>query len=381
MEARTVRGRDASMSTTSTTQLAASCETTLISTASSLPVGNQFFAYPIEAPPDIVSGIISERQIGYLAADWCLGKTPVFQQLALCVAKGIPFLGQETIKRPVVILDAETPYEDYRPSIERIATRLEVAVDDVNLHPFLRHGHEHDADSKAFRAVIGNQSKVESFLREQLTKYQNPLVLIDPLMEIIPYKENEAESAMRVYNVLRSILGEYPDAAFLFTLHLRKGYAIPDTKSRSSWHALLNNPREWFKEVAGSNKLGAHADVRLGMTATSSSEAQMIINGFKRGKEAAFLCFEKAVDDRGEYDGFIVSRLPDSARMKLTSQQETEISKLPHRFRFSEVADKDIPHSSLARLLKAGQKAGRAFKASDGFWNISHTSASREDGS
>ncbi len=107
----------------------------------------------------------------------------------------------------------------------------------------------------------------------------------------------------------------------------------------------------------------------------------MIINGFKRGKEAAFLCFEKAVDDRGEYDGFIVSGLPDNAKVKLTSQQEREISKLPHRFRFSEVADKVIPHSSLARILKAGQKAGRAFKDADGIWNISETSAARDYGS
>lgn len=359
-------------------QVAAPCGTDVISGPSSLRAANQFFSYPVEAPPDIVSGIISERQIGYLAADWCLGKTPVFQQLALCVAKGIPFLGQETNKRPVVILDAETPYEDYRPSIERIAKRLGVAVDDVNLHPFLRHGHEQDADSKDFRAVIGSQPKVESFLRDQLAKYQNPLVLIDPLLEIIPYKENEAESAMKVYNALRSILGDYADAAFLFTLHLRKGYATPDTKSRSSSHTLLNNPREWFKEVAGSNKLGAHADVRLGMTATSNTEVQMIINGFKRGKEAAFLCFEKAVDGQGEYDGFIVSKLPANANMKLSSQQETELSKLPCRFRFSEVADKVIAHSSLARLLKAGQKAGRAFKDADGCWNISQASGGWE---
>src|ERR1700722_7259212 len=82
---------------------------------------NPFFSYPLEPSLDIVAGIISERQVGYLAADWCLGKTPVFQQLALCVVKGIPFLGLETSKRPVIILDAETPYEDYRPSIERIA--------------------------------------------------------------------------------------------------------------------------------------------------------------------------------------------------------------------------------------------------------------------
>ena len=136
------------MSTTPTIQVALPDGINLISAPSSLPVANQFFSYPVDAPPDIVSGVISERQIGYLAADWCLGKTPVFQQLALCVAKGIPFLGQETAKRPVVILDAETPYEDYRPSIERIAKRLEVAVDDVNLHPFLRYGHEKDCTSK-----------------------------------------------------------------------------------------------------------------------------------------------------------------------------------------------------------------------------------------
>src|SRR6266446_5016630 len=170
METIAVQGGGAIMSAIPTIQVTAPC-----GGPSSLAVANQFFSYPIEAPPDIVSGIISERQIGYLAADWCLGKTPVFQQLALCVAKGIPFLGQETTKRPVVILDAETPYEDYRPSIERIAKRLEVAVDDVNLHIFLRHGHEHDANSKDFRALIGNLSKVESFLREQLAKYQNPL--------------------------------------------------------------------------------------------------------------------------------------------------------------------------------------------------------------
>lgn len=187
----------------------------------------------------------------------------------------------------------------------------------------------------------------------------------------MPYKENEAESAMRVYNVLRGILGDYRAAAFLFTLHLRKGEAAANGKSPSRWEMLLNNPRQWFKEVAGSNKLGAHADVRLGMTATTPDEAQMIINGFKRGKEAAFLCFNKSVGDRGEYDGFVTSRLPEGARLRLTPEQENELAKLPLRFRYSEVADKVLPHSSFARLLKVGQKAGRAFRDSEGFWNIS----------
>ena len=346
-----------------------------------LPPANPFFNYPLEAPPDVVSGLISERQIGYLAADWCLGKTPLFQQLALSVAKGDPFLGQESTQRPVIVLDAETPYEDYRPSIERIAKRLEVKVDDVNLRIFLRHGHEKDKDSEYFRQLLGNVPKVEALLRSQLESSPNALVLIDPLLEIMPYKENEAESAMRVYNVLRGILGDYRAAAFLFTLHLRKGEAAANGKSPSRWEMLLNNQRQWFKEVAGSNKLGAHADVRLGMTATSADEAQMIVSGFKRGKDAALLCFEKSVDERGEYNGFVPAQLPPGSKFTLNHEQEREIRKLPPRFRFADVADKLIPHSSLARLLKAAQRAGRAFKDAEGYWNIPGVGEGRECGS
>jgi hypothetical protein len=345
-----------------------------------VPIANEFFGYSLQTPPDIVSGIISERQIGYLAADWCLGKTPVFQQLALSVVKGIPFLGQETTQRPVIILDAETPYEDYRPSIERIAKRLDVAVDDANLRPFLRHGHEKDPESRRFREVVGNAAKVKEFLQGELEVHPDALVLIDPLLEIMPYRENEAESAMKAYNALRSMFGEYPSAAFFVTLHLRKGDTHPDRTGASTWQTLLNNPRAWFKEVAGSNKLGAHADARLGMTATSGEEQQMIVSGFKRGKDAALLCFDKSVDEQGEYNGFVMSRIPDGAKVKLTPDQEKDLAKLPRSFRFGEVADKVLPHSTLGRLLKSAQKAGRIFKNEKGDWSKSGDDT-REDGS
>lgn len=102
-----------------------------MSTQSPLASANAFFAHSLEAAPDVVTGILGERQIGYLAGDWSLGKTPLLQELSLSVAAGIPFLGRETSRRPVLVFDAETPYEDYRPSLERIAARLRIEPNDL----------------------------------------------------------------------------------------------------------------------------------------------------------------------------------------------------------------------------------------------------------
>lgn len=202
--------------------------------------------------------------------------------------------------------------------------------------------------------------------------------MIDPLMEVIPYNEKDPLSAIAVYRALRSILGDFRRASFLSSLHLRKGNSQENSwppTNPTSYRVLLNNPREWFKEVAGTNKIGAHADVRLGMAATSPDEHQFVINGFRRGKALTPICFEKSLNQEQEYDGFTMSQLPEGAIVALGSEQIEKLRKLPSRFRFGEVADKQMPRATLHRLLVAAQKAGRAFKESDGGWRLEVPSA------
>lgn len=93
---------------------------------------NTFFDHELAPPVEVWEGTLQEGQISFLAGDYALAKTPFSQQLALSVAAGLPFLGRRTTKRPVIVLDAESTYGDYRPNIERIAHRLELSPDHIS---------------------------------------------------------------------------------------------------------------------------------------------------------------------------------------------------------------------------------------------------------
>lgn len=70
---------------------------------------NRFFAYSTKEAAFVVDALLRAQQIGSLTADRNLGKTPVLQQLTICVGAGLPFLDRATTKRPVIVLDGETP--------------------------------------------------------------------------------------------------------------------------------------------------------------------------------------------------------------------------------------------------------------------------------
>ena len=337
---------------------------------------NPFFAHSTEEAPFVVDGLLRGQQIGSLTADWNLGKTPALQQLAICAGAGLPFLGRATTRRPVIVLDGETPYLDYRTNFERIAQRLSIGSCDVaNLRFFLRYGHKGDANAEAFRAVIGRSKEAGAFIKEQLKHFPNALVIIDPLMEIIPFKETDPFAALSIFHQLREILADFPHAAILFTLHLRKGADDPKNlmNSASSGKVLLQNPRRWFKEVAGTNKIGAHADVRLGMCAVTGDEQHLVLKGFTRGKDAPVVSFVRTINVDGEYDGFVEHPLPKDVLVDLSEEQKKQLAKLPFPFHFNEIADKEggMPRASLHRLLKAAQSAGYAHKDQHQVWNRS----------
>jgi hypothetical protein len=271
----------------------------------------------------------------------------------------------------VLVLDGETPYADYRINLERIAKRLGTSASGIaNVNPFLRYGAEGDERSEAFRKVICNQEKAVEYIRQQLTTWPNALVIIDPLLEIIPFKETDTMAALKIYHALRGILADFPHASILFTLHLRKGDDNGDAGSASSAIVLLNNPRRWFKEVSGTNKIGAHADVRLGMCAVAGDEQHLVIKGFRRGKDVPIISFTKSVNGLGEYDGFCESPIPGGVLAGLKPDQISKLKALPFPFRFEEVADQQMPRATLHRLLKAAQAGGCAHKDETGLWQL-----------
>jgi hypothetical protein len=241
----------------------------------------------------------------------------------------------------------------------------------ANLKLFLRYGAVGDPYSEAFRAVIGDVKKTCAFIREQLKQFPDALVIIDPLLEIIPFKETDPFAPLQVYHQLRGILADFPHAAILFTLHLRKGSDDAKGKEQSSGTVLLNNPRRWFKEVSGTNKIGAHADVRLGMCAVTGDEQHLVIKGFRRGKDAPTLSFVRSLDTHGEYDGFVEQPLPKDLVNDLTATQKDQLSKLRFPFHFNEVADQDggMPRASLHRLLSAALNAGYVHKDQHKVWH------------
>ena len=60
-----------------------------------------------EAIPDVVEGIIIEGETNNLFGDGGQGKSTVANFLGLCLSQGVPFLGRETLKGEVLMLDWE----------------------------------------------------------------------------------------------------------------------------------------------------------------------------------------------------------------------------------------------------------------------------------
>lgn len=316
-----------------------------------------FFEGPNKRPPEVVEGILREGQIAAFGGTYGVGKSPFLDHLAVCVAKGKRFCSRETSRRRVIIFDLENDGDVWRGNIQRISQKLGVRLPRVpdDLDVYLAHDRTQSKRRRLSAFDIDDSDRIK-LLESRLKKAPDSLVIIDPVELFFDFDKLKGRDVLRLYKRFRALSVDYPCAAFLLTFNLRKR----DRRTRRA--NLLQEPRDWLDEVAGSMDIMNRSDVRIGMD--FYDEDIRIINGVRRNEDFDPLLI-KPVGEPKALAGFRRVKPGElNLARALTPRQREQWGVLPDRFRFEAVADKLVPRASLYRLINRA-KSLRLLKQDD----------------
>jgi DNA-binding HxlR family transcriptional regulator len=125
-------------------------------------------AEPEEAVAWLVEGLLPSGGVSLLAAKPKVGKSTTARCLALCVARGAPFLGRATVQGPVVYLALEEKRAEVAKHFRRLGA---TEADPIHIHV----GAAPEAALEALAAVID--------------EYYPALVIVDPLLRLVRVRD------------------------------------------------------------------------------------------------------------------------------------------------------------------------------------------------
>lgn len=274
----------------------------------------------------LIEGLVPRQTIGIIVGDSGVGKSPLLYQAAVCVAAGIPFLGNVVSQGRVLYLDFENGLQQVHDLIFGLARY--VGLQDVPRQLLTWNYHDSTPDWKA------------SSLKKMVDEIEPAWIIIDSLSEFVPAAEEKPSVATNVYKTLRRIIREYP-VSFTVVHHLRKqSYRRNETPP-----PLQEHPYDWFLQARGSRALINGCDVRIGIDGFNKTgemttvngrpvEVAAVLAGFSRvrGKFPP-LYLARAVDDDGAPLGY--ERL-SGVNLLFNSEQEQAFHRLSTTFRFKE---------------------------------------------
>ena len=308
-------------------------------------------------PPDIVEGIVREGQLVTLAGSYSVGKSPLLQELAVCIINGIPFFGRKVLKRPVVYFDMENAGYAIEQNMRNICDRrgLDYPTVPDELEPYFLHGGTHSDSGSEQLIQLMKLKEVKDcllFLVEILSRKPNAFIIIDPFEMFFKIDTIRKIPILELYGDLREQLARFPQAAMNFTFNLRK--ADRQTKKPD----LLRAPRPWMEEVCGSLDIINRADVRIGMDFLADEEDMRAINGVRRGENFEPMVV-KSVGEPGSLSGFtLCTGVETDLLSALSLKQKQYWEALPASFTMEEVRDVIVPHSALYRLIEKAKSLG-----------------------
>lgn len=298
-------------------------------------------------PKEIVEGLVREGQLSICAGVFGVGKSPLVTDLGVHVATGTPWCGRSVLRRPVIILDFETPSAVYRQNVRRIVDRAGIErPSERALMILLQH-------SNSIPRFGGSQWRAPvRFVRNLLLNRPNALLIVDPIELLIRFDKVNGVQVLRAYSYLRQVLLEFPEAALLGTFNLRKSDRRADPPN------LLTSPRDWLEEIAGSIELLNRSDVRLGFAFHPEDPDIRVLSGIRRGEDMHPILLRQA-GVAPDYAGFeLAVPCDEDFTQALTSRQREQWRDLPDSFRFDEAADKIVPRASLYRLVQRTRSLG-----------------------
>lgn len=310
-------------------------------------------------PNPIVEDMLMEGTVNLLIGDSGLGKTPLLEQLAICVATGIPFLGLQTTQGKVLFCDAESAGSHFVGYIK-------------SLEQFL--------GAETARGAIGyymsnftvvQEAPVTDFevrLAEKAELFQPKLIIVDCLRPFWPDAETKSDIAARVIRNLRQMATKL-GCAVVIVHHRRK-----DARPQKGVDApnLEQNHREWLNEAAGTRSLINQTDCRLGIDIAKGSgadypEETYCIAGFSKHEgDILPFYFSRVYDENGRPRGYA------SATPGLNPEQARIFNALGPKYGFSDVfaLKGGKSRKTTAQLLKLYVMAGLAH--GKGFGNQRH---------
>lgn len=327
-----------------------------------IPTNNSdFFAEFPQPKGEIVEGLFRPGQLVVLGGAFGLGKTPLLQDWIVHLVHGLSWCDRRVSQRHVILLDLESNSDLYRESMLRISQRLGVRPPSPGQWiPYFEHASASSLGTKVLLDVLRkSRDKKFEFLKLELTKHPDTIVIIDPFDMFFQVDMCKAVDVMKVYSELRLLLAQFPESCFLLVCNLRKR----DRKHGSP--SLLSDARDWLEEIGGSIAILARADVRLGFA--EYDRDLRILNGIRRGEEC-FPMLLRTVGDTPNLAGY-EQVPPDDVvlRAKFTEAEGKYWGVLPNEFVFSEVvAAGTVPKSTLSRLTHKALALNAMVQDADG---------------
>ena len=208
-----------------------------------------------EAPVWRIKNLCETEGIGIIAAPAKHGKTALCVEMGLCIASGMPFMGNPVLEpAPVLYIEQEGNEKALQ---DHILTTAAARGIDVSTVPFyVRHRKPTRIDTPEGIADL------RSIIEETGAK----VVLIGPLA-FIHRQKSEDESALMapLMAVLNDIATDFN--AFIFLIHhARKGTGFDVTRRPSGVFAF-------FEKVRGSSVFVGHIDVGIGLWRSNKEPA------------------------------------------------------------------------------------------------------------
>jgi hypothetical protein len=273
----------------------------------------------LDGGASLIAGLIPNRSLSLFVGDSGLGKSPLLYQAALCVASGLPFLGQPVTQGTVLYLDFENGLGDVDDLTTRLSRHLGLADRPENLLLW----NYNDAPPKWEPRQ----------LLDMIRAVRPVWTIIDSLSAYAPEVEEKASKVTRAFQDFRKIIREC-GTSVTAVHHIKK----PSTKPAEAPPALEEEPRRWFQQTRGSGALVNGSDVRIGIdhfggaSLTESREIAFVIAGFGRVRGTIPTTFvARKLDEEGEPLGY--EKL-SGASLLFNSQQEETFGELPAVFRF-----------------------------------------------
>ncbi len=295
-----------------------------------------------EPEPQIIDGLLGIRAQAIAVGESTIGKTPLFLQMALCVANGVPFLGMPVKQGRVLIVDYEN---EEAPLADMLGA----------LSGFLGTPNPVDAGMLQILTSPGNQKEVF----EAVEDFKPALIIVDSLRGFDPLAETKSEAAALMYERLKRF-----EAAWVLIHHPRKDSTDSNDKKVPLDAAI--RVVDWLQAASGTRALINQSSTRIAVdTPGPAIPGELLMRWNLKGiGDKGPLYISREVDGQGDPAGYQkltgADLMKDEHQTLLRSILGVQKKTKPMHFRDVQAVLSGIKAKQIARFLDAAIDVGVA---------------------